>query len=181
MDGMQDFTRRQLLKLGLCIAASAAMPRLAFADMSARKLSFYNMHTGEALNLTYYENGKYIPSAMQALKHFLRDYRTGDVHAIDPTLFDQLYALQNLVETPGMYHVISGYRSPKTNQMLHAHSEGVAKHSMHMEGRAIDICLPGKELKLLHKAALSMNAGGVGFYPDSNFIHIDTGRIRHWG
>ncbi len=157
------------------------MPSLAWAKLPARKLSFYNLHTSEALQVTYSENGKYIPAALQELDHLLRDYRTGDVTAIDPALFDQLHALQHLVETPGTYHVISGYRSPKTNQMLNANSDGVAKHSLHMEGRAIDICLPGKKLTLLHKAALKMYAGGVGYYPQSNFIHLDTGRTRHWG
>ena len=177
---MEHFSRREIIKIGLCVAASAAVPRLAWAGIPAKKLSFYNLHTAEELSLTYSENGKYIPSAMQELNHFLRDYRTGDVHAMDPALFDQLHALQRRVEAPGAFHVISGYRSPKTNQMLHANSEGVAKHSMHMEGRAIDICLPGKDLNLLHNAALTLNAGGVGYYPNS-FIHLDTGRIRHWG
>lgn len=178
---MQDFSRRQILQIGLCIAASAMVPRLAWANAPAKKLSFYNLHTSEALNLTYSENGQYIPSPLQALNHFLRDYRTGDIHPIDPLLFDQLHHLQRTVETPGAFHVISGYRSPQTNQKLHARSEGVAKHSLHLEGRAIDICLPGKELNLLHNAALQMHAGGVGYYPKSNFIHLDTGRIRQWG
>ena len=178
---MQDVSRRQFLKLGLYVAASLALPLPAMAGTTARKLSFYNIHTDETLRLAYYENGQYVPSAIQALNHFLRDYRTGDVHPIDTALFDQLYTLQRRIETPGAYHVISGYRSPKTNQMLHANSEGVAKHSMHMEGRAIDIFLPGKDLVHLHKAALTMHAGGVGYYPNSNFIHLDTGRVRQWG
>jgi uncharacterized protein YcbK (DUF882 family) len=178
---MPDFSRRDFIKLALCAGAFAAAPRLAWADQAPRALSFYNLHTGESLKLAYCENGRYVPSAMEALNHLLRDYRTGDIHPIDPSLFDQLYALQRRMETPGTYHVISGYRSPKTNQMLHAHSDGVANHSMHLEGRAMDIRLPGTDLALLHKAALSMNAGGVGYYPDSDFIHLDTGRVRRWG
>jgi uncharacterized protein YcbK (DUF882 family) len=178
---MQSFSRRQFIKLGLCSAAALSLPRMAFAAASAKELAFYNLHTGEKLRLAFYENGRYVPSAMQALNHFLRDYRTSDVHPIDTALFDQLHTLQHLVETPGEFHVISGYRSPKTNEMLHSHSDGVANHSMHLEGRAMDIRLPGKDLSLLHKAALSMNAGGVGYYPGSDFIHIDTGRQRHWG
>ena len=178
---MQDSSRRHFIKFAIVAAASMTVPRLAWASAPARTLSFYHLHTGETLNVAYCENGKYIPSAMQTLNHFLRDWRTDDVHNIDPALLDQLYALQQQMETRTPYHVICGYRSPKTNQMLHAHSEGVASHSMHLEGRAIDIRLPGKDLALLHKAALSMNAGGVGYYPGSDFIHIDTGRVRHWG
>ena len=178
---MKHITRRQFIKLGLGAATVLAMPQAALASAPSRELSFYNNHTGEKLRLAYCENGEYIPSALQALNQFMRDYRTGDVHPIDTALFDQLYALQKITQTKGQYHVISGYRSPATNQSLHNHSDGVAKHSLHMEGKAIDISLPGIELSALHKAALSINAGGVGYYPSSDFVHIDTGRIRHWG
>lgn len=178
---MKPISRRQFIKLGLGAATLLAMPRATWAASAARELSFYNNHTGEKLRLAYCENGEYIPSALQALNQFMRDHRTGDVHPIDPALFDQLFALQNLTETKGQYHVISGYRSPATNQALHNHSDGVAKRSLHMQGKAIDISLPGIELSALHKAALSMNAGGVGYYPSSDFVHIDTGRVRHWG
>jgi uncharacterized protein YcbK (DUF882 family) len=178
---MDNFSRRQFVKLGLCAAATMALPRPVWATAPARQLSFYHTHTGESVRLAYFESGQYVPGALQEFNYFLRDWRTNDAHNIDPTLFDQLYALQQLVETPGAYHVICGYRSPKTNQMLHAHSEGVANHSLHLEGRAIDINLPGKNLALLHKASLGMQAGGVGFYPASDFIHIDTGRVRSWG
>lgn len=178
-----ELSRRQFLKLGLCAAATLAMPRMVMAApaMPTRILSFYHTHTGETLKLAYCENGNYVPSAIKELNLFLRDWRTSDVFPIDPALFDQLHALQALVETPGDYHVISAYRSPKTNDSLHAKSSGVASRSLHMEGRAIDISLPGKDLDLLHKAALSMQAGGVGYYPKSGFIHLDTGRVRRWG
>ncbi|MDE3060963.1 MAG: DUF882 domain-containing protein [Pseudomonadota bacterium] len=178
---MQPFSRRQFVKLGLCAASLATLPRMAWASAPARQLSFYHIHTGESVRLAYFENGRYMPGALQELNHFLRDWRTSDAHDIDPALFDQLYTLQQLVDMPGTYHVICGYRSPKTNQMLHSHSDGVAAHSLHLEGRAIDIYLPGKDLSLLHKAALSMQAGGIGYYPGSGFIHMDTGRVRHWG
>lgn len=157
------------------------MPRLAFAALPAKELAFYNLHTNEKLRLVYAEHGQYIPQAMAELNQFLRDYRTGDVHSIDPLLFDQLHALQQRVETPGAFHVISGYRSSKTNQLLHQHSNGVASQSLHLQGKAIDIRLPGKDLSMLHKAALNMQAGGVGYYPGSDFIHLDTGRVRGWG
>jgi uncharacterized protein YcbK (DUF882 family) len=179
MGKMQDSSRRKFIKLGVCTMTAMALPRIASA--SARQLSFYHLHTGETVRLAYYENGKYVPSAVQALNHFLRDWRTNDSHPVDPALFDQLYTLQQKVETPGTYHVICGYRSPKTNAALHEHSSGVASHSLHLEGRAIDISLPGKDLALLHKAALDMRVGGVGYYPSSDFIHLDTGRVRRWG
>lgn len=178
---MEPLSRRQFIKYGLCAVTAMAVPRLGWAAAPARELSFHHLHTGEKLSLAYYEHGKYVPSAMQELESFLRDWRTGDAHPVDPALFDQLYALQQRVETPGAYQVICGYRSPKTNQLLHAHSDGVASHSLHLEGRAIDVSLPGKDLALLHKAALDMQAGGVGYYPASDFIHLDTGRVRHWG
>lgn len=179
--GMESFSRRQFLQLGLCAAASMALPRLAWGAAQTKELAFYNLHTGESLKAVFAENGRYVPSAMAALNHLLRDYRTGDVHPIDPLLFEQLYSLQVLVEKPGAFNVISGYRAPKTNQILQARSDGVASRSLHLEGRAIDIRLPGKDLALLHKAALSMQAGGVGYYPSSDFIHLDTGRVRRWG
>lgn len=139
------------------------------------------MHTGEKINLAYFDNGRYQPDALAALNHFLRDWRTGEVRDIDPGVFDQLHTLQARVEAPGAFNVICGYRSPVTNAMLHDHSDGVAKHSLHMEGRALDISLPGKDLAQLHDAALSLKMGGVGYYPASDFIHVDTGRVRHWG
>ncbi len=187
---MTDISRRAFLRFGFCAAATAAtLPSRLLASGSgiyarrdgARELSFYHTHTGESARIAYYENGKYVPDALRALNHLLRDWRTNDVHSLDPALFDQLHRLQRSVDADGAYHVICGYRSPRTNAMLHEHSSGVAKHSLHMEGRAIDICLPGKSLSYLHQAALDMQAGGVGYYPSSGFIHIDTGRLRRWG
>lgn len=170
------------MKLGACAAVLTAVPqRVWAASETSRALSFYNTHTREAVELTYSAHGQYIPSALDALNHFLRDYRTGTTHQIAPQLFDQLHVLQQRVGTPGAYHVISGYRSQQTNNTLHEHSNGVASHSLHMQGQAIDIRLPGHDLAQLHKAALSMQAGGVGYYPQSDFIHLDVGHVRHWG
>jgi uncharacterized protein YcbK (DUF882 family) len=179
---MQYLSRRKFLKYGLCTIAAAAIPfpRLALATVPAKELAFYNLHTGEKLRIAFCEQGRYVPSAMTAINELLRDYRTGDVHTIDPALLEQLHSLQQIVQTPGPFHVISGYRSPKTNESMHAHSNGVANNSMHIQGRAIDIRLPGKDLIHLHNAALSMQAGGVGYYPASDFIHIDTGHVRRW-
>ncbi|MDH5592439.1 MAG: DUF882 domain-containing protein, partial [Gammaproteobacteria bacterium] len=116
-----------------------------------------------------------------AINRVLRDHRTGDIIDIDPTLVDLLNILHHKMNGRKPFHVISGYRSPKTNESLRKQTSGVAKKSFHMQGRAIDIRLPGRELTALRKAAINLQAGGVGFYPKSDFIHIDTGRVRHWG
>jgi uncharacterized protein YcbK (DUF882 family) len=179
---MQSLSRRHFIFSVLGAGVSLALPVSSQASGNTVKaLSFYNLHTEEKLSLTYSEKGKYVSGALSELNHFLRDYRTGDVHTVNPELYDQLHRLQSMVETPGAFHVISGFRSPKTNNSLHEHSGGVAKNSLHMQGCAIDIRLPGKDLSHLHKAALAMAAGGVGYYPGSDFIHLDTGRVRHWG
>lgn len=147
---------------------------------SERKLAFYNTHTGESLKTIYWAAGDYVPEGLAEINHVLRDFRTGEVKAIDPELLDQLAVLRGLTDATKATHIISGYRSPKTNAMLRSHSSGVAKKSLHQEGRAIDIRIPGVQLAHLRKAALSMKAGGVGYYPASDFVHIDTGRVRFW-
>lgn len=180
---MITYSRRCFIKLASYTTFLTAAPNLVYASKNpnyARELAFYNVHTGEILKLTYWEYGQYIQSSLLSINYLLRDYRTNEVHSIEPKLFDQLYFLQKLVEKSGYYHVISGYRSAATNSFLHAHSKKVANKSLHMQGQAIDIFLPGKNLKQLHTAALSMLAGGVGYYPKSNFIHLDTGKVRHW-
>lgn len=155
--------------------------RRVIASTGERKLQLRNLHTGERLRATYWEDGKYIPETMRDVAHFLRDHRTGDKHKIDAGLMDILHDLQLRTGNRKEFHIISGYRSPKTNRLLSARSGGVAKRSLHMRGRAIDIRLPGTDLSKLRKAALSMRAGGVGYYPQSNFLHVDTGRFRTWG
>lgn len=177
---MPSFSRRQFIAMSMGAAATMMMPRFALSAVTAKTLSFYHMHTAESLRITYAERGRYLPAAISELRHYLRDWRTGESHPIDVELLDQLYALQQRVENSGVYHVVCGYRLPRTNAMLHARSSGVASRSLHLEGRAIDISLPGVELAHLHKAALSLQAGGVGYYPASDFIHIDTGRVRQW-
>ena len=155
--------------------------RRVLAATGERKLKLRNLHTGEKIKATYWEDGKYIPETMRDVANLLRDHRTGDKHRIDAGLMDILYDLQLRIGNKREFHVISGYRSPKTNRMLNSRSKGVAKKSLHMRGRAIDIRLPGTELRNLRKAALSMKAGGVGYYPQANFLHVDTGRFRTWG
>ncbi|MDH5357259.1 MAG: DUF882 domain-containing protein [Gammaproteobacteria bacterium] len=176
-------SRRRFLQVGLGATAGLVMPN-AFADFLAqpeRKLALHNLHTGESIKTTYWAEGQYQISELHAINRVLRDHRTGDIIDIDPTLVDLLNILHHKMNGRKPFHVISGYRSPKTNESLRKQTSGVAKKSFHMQGRAIDIRLPGRELTALRKAAINLQAGGVGFYPKSDFIHIDTGRVRHWG
>ena len=181
---MDSHVRRDLIKFGLA-ATAFAVPALgltaARADTGSRRVALYNLHTGESLTTTYWEDGAYVPDALSEVNHVLRDFRTGDAHPIDPRLLDLLDRLSARVETRGPFHVISGYRSPRTNAMLHENSAGVASKSLHMQGMAIDIRLADLDLAELHLAALALKGGGVGYYPSSNFVHVDVGPVRRWG
>jgi uncharacterized protein YcbK (DUF882 family) len=193
---VSHFSRRGFL--GLCAAAAPvlAIPESVLAASTAstvsttstaaaasagtRALRFAHLHTGEKLTVEYFTGGSYLPDALGAVNHLLRDFRTGDEHVIDPKLLDLLHRLTAETGTQKPFEVISGYRSPATNAMLRSHSEGVASHSLHMVGQAIDIRLADLRLPALRDAARSLRLGGVGFYPASNFVHVDTGRIRTW-
>jgi len=153
----------------------------AWANTEPRRVAFHNLHTGEALDAVYWENGAYVPDALAAVNYHLRDYRSGDVYPISPGLLDVLGNLARRVDTRGPFQVISGYRSAATNAMLRAQSDGVARSSLHMRGLAIDIRLADTDLDRLHRAALGLAAGGVGYYPTSDFVHVDVGRVRRWG
>ena len=156
-------------------------PRRALAAVApARALSFAHTHTGERLAVEYFSAGRYLEDALATVNRFLRDFRTNDVHAIDPDLLDLLHAVTTLTGTARPFQVISGYRSPATNDMLRHRSEGVAAGSLHMNGQAIDIRLADVPLAKLRKAALAAGRGGVGYYPASAFVHVDTGRVRTW-
>jgi uncharacterized protein YcbK (DUF882 family) len=169
--------------LALFAGASPALvnPAVAnFASKPARSLAFDNLHTGEKLKVEYWTEGEYVPDALGEIDRVLRDFRTGDVHPIEPRLLDLLAMLRDRLETVEPLSVISGYRSPKTNKTLHEASSGVASNSLHMQGMAIDIRVPGRVLAAVHKTALEMRVGGVGYYPKSNFVHVDVGRVRKW-
>ena len=179
--------RRDFLKYALthCTVGAAAfgVSPVLFATsnpIAERQLRFYNLHTGEKLSTTYWADDNYIDTELQSINHLLRDHRSGEIQPIDKNLLDLLYVLQQTVDKDGAYHIISGYRSLKTNARLRRQSNGVAKKSLHMLGKAIDVRLPGVELKHLRMAALSLKAGGVGYYPKSNFVHLDIGRPRFW-
>jgi uncharacterized protein YcbK (DUF882 family) len=150
------------------------------AAAETRRVSFISTHTGEALAVSYFQAGSYVIPALEQVARVLRDHRTGSIHAIDPALLDILHDLRVLADRDDTFQVISGYRAPKTNDLLRTRSGGVASRSLHMDGKAIDVRLTGFPTNKLHQLALSMKRGGVGFYAASDFIHIDTGRVRFW-
>lgn len=147
---------------------------------SHRALEIQNPHTGDKLSLTYFEKGRYLNDALDEISFLLRDYRTDDVHPIDPDLLDQLHDLKQILGLHQPFDVICGYRSPLTNAKLHAERSGVANNSFHMYGRAVDIRIERFDLRRIHNAAIAMHRGGVGYYPGSKFIHLDTGTFRTW-
>lgn len=174
--------RRSALRLGLG-ALSIFLPSTALAAVNAtgrRAVSLANLHTGEKLKSTYWADGEYIPEALAEIDHNLRDFRTGDVHPIDPRLLDLLHDLRLRMRSKAPFEVISGYRSPATNAQLASESRGVARKSFHLRGMAIDIRLPDCDLRQLRKAALSLRRGGVGYYPKPDFVHVDVGPVRSW-
>ncbi len=173
-------SRRAFLLAAASAAATLALPDLGMAGKKRiMPLRFYHTHTGERMVVDY-RPGSYGGSVRQALEHFLRDFRTGEVHPLDGRLFDSLCAIQKNCGKPAPFEIISGYRSPKTNAGLRRKSSGVASKSLHMQGRAIDIRVAGLSTKKLRDIALDVHEGGVGYYPQSQFIHIDTGRKRSW-
>lgn len=181
--------RRDVLKLGAfgALALATASPALAEGLLSRRgrraperELRFYNLHTDERLRTVYWADGRYLPDSLAEIDNILRDFRAGKVHPIDPRLLDLLWNLHRSLETHQPFQVISGYRTPKTNAMLAAHSRGVARHSMHILGKAVDIRVPGRSTRGIRDAALALRGGGVGYYPVSRFVHVDVGRVRHW-
>jgi len=181
-----QLSRRCFLKYGACAAIACVAPRPGFAAIQHcvpkdhRSLTLYNIHTKEWQKAVYWKNGAYSQKALDHLNHLMRDYRTGDVTPIDPSLFDLLHAIRKNIGTDQPFHVISGYRSPETNAYLRKHTSGVAKNSLHMFGKAIDIRMPSCRLSTLRKTALELRRGGVGYYPSSRFVHVDVGDVRAW-
>jgi uncharacterized protein YcbK (DUF882 family) len=177
-------TRRRFLHRTSRIVAAAALPVFATparAAVGARGLAMVHTHTQERIDLVYAVDGQYDPAALGSLNRFLRDHYSGDVGVIDPQVFELLHRVQRALGSGRPYEVVSGYRCPATNtQLRETRGGGVAKRSLHMEGRAIDVRLPGVPLADLRDAALSLRGGGVGFYPREQFVHLDTGRLRSW-
>ena len=175
--------RREFLCLGaLWVSGLAALPTSTAAASVERTLSFYNLQTGESLSTPYWIEGEYLTEPLAAINRLLRDHRTDEVLPIELGLLDLLHGLRERVTAYRQQplHIVSAYRSPTSNAKLRAHNPRVAANSLHQYGKAVDIRLPGCRLADLHRAALSMGAGGVGYYPASDFIHIDVGRVRRW-
>jgi uncharacterized protein YcbK (DUF882 family) len=182
MTGARRLRRRELLRVGLAaIPALLARPvRAAGAGPLRRALALRNLHTGESLHRVYWESGRFVPDALREIDRVLRDHRTGQVHEIDRRLLQLLSALHASLDTAEPFEIISGYRSPATNTLLQATTTGVAANSLHPRGMAADVRVPGRPLARLRAAALALGRGGVGYYPDSDFVHVDVGRLRAW-
>jgi uncharacterized protein YcbK (DUF882 family) len=175
-------SRRLFLQgLGSALAAATVAPgRLLAGPREERLLSFVHTHTHERLTVPYFADGAYLREGLSTLDAFLRDHRTGDEHAIDPALYDILNDLRLATGTRSPFHVISAYRSPRTNSMLRENGRGVAKGSLHLQGRAIDVRLADVSSASLRDAAVELQRGGVGYYRGPDFVHVDTGRVRRW-
>lgn len=186
IEAHSGMTRRQVLRAGVlgslvCLAPAQALAQLSLIGAKERSLSLLNTHTGERVKeVVYWEQGDYVLDALENLNHVLRDHRTNEIHPIDPMTLDLMAAVSRKVGAKQPFEIISGYRSPLTNRNLSSKSSGVAKNSYHMQGKAVDLRLPGVPLKTLRKAALDLRMGGVGYYPKSGFVHIDSGRVRSW-
>ncbi len=175
-----ELTRRHLLGLGAgALVSLAATPSLALIHkVGERSLSFQHLNTSETLSVVYWAEGRYVPEGLREVNQLLRDFRTEEVTQIDPHLLDFLFSLKYRLDTNNPFQVISGYRSPKTNAMLRRHSRSVARNSLHMQGKAIDIRVQGHKPSQIARAARSMELGGVGTY--RRFVHLDAGKVRVW-
>lgn len=171
-------TRLQFFLISVVLAIAPVSTGVSAVD--ERRLSFYHTHTGESLAVTYFRDGEYDASALGELNHFLADFRTGDETEMDPAVFDILHEIQIVTGSTGTFEVISAYRSAATNEMLRSDSGGVARNSQHLLGKAIDVRLTDLETAELRDVALSLRRGGVGYYEKSDFVHVDTGRVRRW-
>jgi uncharacterized protein YcbK (DUF882 family) len=178
---MQAVRATKLVIMTLAITAGLAkMSGSSAANDDVRSLKFYHTHTQRSLEVTYYRGGRYDAEGLEQIRQFLADWRDGDQLDLDPGLFDILWNIERATGHSDTWEVISAYRSPKTNEMLRARSSGVAKNSQHLLGRAIDVRLRGLDLAMLRDTAKELEMGGVGYYPGSDFVHVDTGRIRYW-
>lgn len=159
----------------------SAQPEALVQQGAGHRLVLYNTHTAERIDIIYRRGDRYVPEALAKLDYFLRDHVTGDVRHFDPRLYDILSDLTAAVGHPGgEIEIVCGYRTPSTNESLRAHTTGVAKNSLHIQAEAIDLRMPGINTLKLRQAALALHSGGVGYYPHSDFIHVDTGRVRQW-
>ena len=181
MNRRQFLSQAGLLTMALSSpSVLAAKSSLVLPQDPVRTLKLKNLHTGQSTVATYWENGEYLVDGLADIFYLMRDHRSNKVAAMDLELLNNVFRIQQTLQTNKEIYLISGYRSPETNAQLRRVSEGVARHSFHMQGRALDFRIPGINNAYLHKASLVQNDGGVGYYPKSGFIHLDTGRKRHW-
>lgn len=183
VDGGTDQSRRTFVRnlAILAVSGSALKPaRLMAATNPERRLNFINTHTREKLDVVYYSHGNYLYDALGEIDQLFRDHRTDEVYPMDQSLLDILHDLSLLTRSRNAFEIISGYRSPASNAMLRRKSHGVARKSYHMVGKAVDIRLPDVNSRTLRNIAVSLKSGGVGYYRKSDFVHVDTGRIRTW-
>ncbi|MCL4138752.1 UNVERIFIED_CONTAM: hypothetical protein GTU68_048526 [Idotea baltica] len=186
----QSANRRRFLRqsvktvatVGAATAASGSFASALTAPIYApdRKLRLVNAHTWEKLDIVYWSAGDYVGESLNAINILMRDHRANESIVMDVNLIDDLYNLYGLLDTEERIHILSGYRTKATNAKLRTRSNGVAKYSLHMEGRALDISIPNRNAKQVRSAAMSMKSGGVGYYASSGFVHIDTGNVRNW-
>lgn len=190
-DSALSVSRRKFLGFGALVAGTVAVSSVAKPASAAifsrgtqfdgaRKISFRNTHTGETFSGVYRVGDKYLPDAFDRINIVLRDFRSNELFPIDPRVMDIIFSVHQMTQKPEPYEILSGYRCPKTNAGLRSASEGVAKNSLHMTGQAIDLRLPGFSTKQVRNLAISLKAGGVGYYPKSDFVHMDTGDVRTW-
>jgi len=177
--------RRRFLKISVQAALCSAFPVSALASIDRlsapkRNLFLFNTHTGEKLDVCYYVRGRYQPEALEEINNIFRDYRTGEIRPIRKELLNLLHSISKKLDRPTRFHIISGYRSPETNAELRKKSKYVAKNSLHIQGEAVDIRIPDYDTRWLRKVCVTLNAGGVGYYRKSDFVHVDVGPVRHW-
>lgn len=180
-----QISRRTFLRTGIMAAASCMIPSYAAGAAGnlvqpERRLCLYNLHTKEDINIVFWKDGEYLADALDQLNYIFRDHYNGAIRTIDPKLFDFLFAIQQKIQCTEPFHLISGYRTKKTNERLRKHNRNVSRRSLHISGKAADIRLPEHRLKILRRAAYQLKEGGVGYYPKSNFIHVDVGKVRFW-
>jgi uncharacterized protein YcbK (DUF882 family) len=182
-------SRRRFLKWGVLAAGMSLIPRAAVASRSLfqpprhppeKSVALYNSHTGESLDAVYWVRGEYLPEALTAVDRVLRDHRTDEIKPIDPQLLDLLHAISEGLDCHHPFYIVSGYRSPTTNAYLRAVQRGVAEYSLHMDGKAVDLRLPGWASATVRRVAMELRLGGVGYYRRADFVHLDVGPVRYW-
>jgi uncharacterized protein YcbK (DUF882 family) len=184
-DSNTSINRRTFLRFGIIAAVSCVIPGVTYASVNKllepeRRICLHNLHTKEDINIAYWKNGDYVDDALHQLNYIFRDHYSGAVTTIDPKLFDFLFAIHQHIQSTEPFHLISGYRTKKTNEWLRRRNRNVSKRSLHIRGKAADIRLPEHKLKILRRAAYQLREGGVGYYPRSNFVHVDVGKVRFW-